>query len=54
MEYGWMNDTLKYGEMEPYFKGFNHGLINFSMIYAFTENFILPFSTMKLFMVKNP
>ncbi len=41
---GWMNDTLKYGEMEPYFKGFNHGLINFSMIYAFTENFILPFS----------
>ena len=41
---GWMNDTLKYGEMEPYFKGFNHSLINFSMIYAFTENFVLSFS----------
>ena len=41
---GWMNDTLKYVQMEPYFKGFNHSLINFSMIYAFTENFLLPFS----------
>lgn len=41
---GWMNDTLKYGELEPYFKGFNHSLINFSMVYAFTENYILSFS----------
>ena len=41
---GWMNDTLKYAELEPYFKGFNHNLLNFSMVYAFSENFILPFS----------
>lgn len=43
---GWMNDTLKYMEMDPYFRSNkqNHNLITFSMHYFYTENFLLPFS----------
>ena len=41
---GWMNDTLEYIEKEAIHKKYHHGEITFSLIYAFNENFILPFS----------
>ncbi len=41
---GWMNDTLKFFEMDPLFRKDNFNLITFSFMYAFNENFILPFS----------
>jgi 1,4-alpha-glucan branching enzyme len=41
---GFMHDTLKYMGMDPLYRQFNHDKITFSMFYAFTENFILPYS----------
>ena len=41
---GWMNDTLAFYEHDPIHRKWHHGEISFSLIYAFTENFILPFS----------
>lgn len=41
---GWMNDTLKYMEMDPIYKKYHHELITFSFMYAFSENYILPLS----------
>jgi len=41
---GWMNDTLKYFKNDPIYRKFNHHQLTFSMTYAFTENFMLPFS----------
>jgi len=41
---GWMNDTLKYIEKDPIHRKYDHGQLSFSLIYAFTENFILPLS----------
>lgn len=41
---GWMNDTLKYVEMDPLYRKDHHDLVTFSLVYAFNENFILPFS----------
>jgi len=41
---GWMNDTLDYIENEPVHRQYHHHSLTFSMVYAFTENFILPFS----------
>ncbi|MCP4995251.1 MAG: 1,4-alpha-glucan branching enzyme, partial [Gammaproteobacteria bacterium] len=41
---GWMNDTLGYFSKDPVYRHYHHGELTFSMIYAFTENFLLPFS----------
>ncbi len=41
---GWMNDTLEYFSKDPVHRKYNHNLITFSTEYAFTENFMLPFS----------
>ena len=37
---GWMNDFLEYMEMDPLFRGPNHGRLTFSLQYAYSENFI--------------
>jgi 1,4-alpha-glucan branching enzyme len=41
---GWMNDTLVYFSKDPVYRKYEHGALTFSLIYAFTENFLLPLS----------
>jgi 1,4-alpha-glucan branching enzyme len=41
---GWMNDTLRYFARDPIHRKFHHNELTFSLIYAFSENFILPLS----------
>lgn len=41
---GWMNDTLEYVEMDPLFRKNEHNKLTFSMMYNYSENFILPIS----------
>jgi 1,4-alpha-glucan branching enzyme len=41
---GWMNDLLKYMDAEPHVRKHMHEKITFSLLYAFSENFILPLS----------
>jgi 1,4-alpha-glucan branching enzyme len=41
---GWMHDTLGYFQQEPIFRRYHHHELTFSLLYAFTENFILPLS----------
>lgn len=41
---GWMNDTLSYMNHDPIYRKYHHESLSFSMLYAFSENFILPFS----------
>lgn len=41
---GWMNDTLKYFSSDPIYRKYEHNKLTFSLLYAFTENFMLPFS----------
>ncbi|MDT0171103.1 1,4-alpha-glucan branching enzyme [Pseudarthrobacter sp. BRE9] len=41
---GWMHDSLKYISEDPYNRKWHHGTVTFSLVYAFTENFLLPIS----------
>ena len=41
---GWMNDSLSYFSKDPIHRKFHHNLLTFSIMYAFSENFILPLS----------
>ena len=41
---GWMHDTLNYMAKEPIYRKYHHNDLTFRMLYAFTENFVLPLS----------
>ncbi|WP_296134112.1 1,4-alpha-glucan branching protein GlgB [uncultured Corynebacterium sp.] len=41
---GWMNDTLEYFKHEPIHRRYHHGELTFSMVYAYSERYVLPFS----------
>jgi 1,4-alpha-glucan branching enzyme len=41
---GWMHDTLEYMSKSPVYRQWHHHQMTFSMVYAFTENFVLPLS----------
>ncbi|QOQ39222.1 1,4-alpha-glucan branching protein GlgB [Trueperella pecoris] len=41
---GWMNDTLRYMEEKPVNRKWHHGELTFSLVYAFSEHFLLPLS----------
>ena len=41
---GWMNDTLTYAALDPLFRKYHHDKLTFSMMYAFSERYVLPVS----------
>ncbi|MBA4177260.1 MAG: 1,4-alpha-glucan branching enzyme [Leptothrix sp. (in: Bacteria)] len=41
---GWMHDTLQYMARDPIHRRYHHGEMSFGLVYAFTENFVLPIS----------
>ena len=41
---GWMHDSLEYFQLDPVYRSYNHGKLTFSLMYAFSENFVLPLS----------
>lgn len=41
---GWMNDTLRYMQLDPIHRKYHHNQMTFSMVYAYSENFVLPLS----------
>jgi len=41
---GWMHDTLVYITRDPIYRKYHHNQLTFRMLYAFTENFVLPLS----------
>lgn len=41
---GWMNDTLEYFSLDPVHRSHHHNELTFSMVYAYSERYILPFS----------
>jgi len=43
-EMGWMHDTLSYFSRDPIYRKYHHNELTFRMLYAFSENFVLPLS----------
>ncbi|MEN8614644.1 1,4-alpha-glucan branching protein GlgB [Dehalogenimonas sp. THU2] len=41
---GWMHDTLRYFQLDPIHRRYHHNVLTFRMIYAFSENYVLPLS----------
>jgi 1,4-alpha-glucan branching enzyme len=41
---GWMNDTLSYMSLDPIYRKYHHDKLTFGLLYAFSENFVLPLS----------
>ncbi len=41
---GWMNDTLEYFKVDPFFRRYEQGKLTFNMYYAYSENYVLPLS----------
>jgi 1,4-alpha-glucan branching enzyme len=41
---GWMNDTLKYMQLDPIYRKWHHNLLTFSIMYTYSENYVLPLS----------
>ncbi len=41
---GWMHDTLHYTSRDPVYRGYHHNEMTFSLLYAFSENYVLPLS----------
>src|SRR5262249_61802971 len=41
---GWMHDSLVYMSMDPIYRKFHHHALTFRLLYAFSENFVLPLS----------
>jgi len=41
---GWMHDTIEYMKQDPVYRKYSHGQLTFSIVYAFSENFVLPLS----------
>jgi 1,4-alpha-glucan branching enzyme len=41
---GWMNDTLSYMHEDPMYRSYHHNKLTFGLVYAFSENFLLPIS----------
>ena len=41
---GWMNDTLRYASLDPVYRRYEHNSLTFGQLYAYSENFVLPFS----------
>lgn len=41
---GWMNDTLSFFSKDPLYRKYHHNALTFSLLYAFSENFVLPLS----------
>jgi 1,4-alpha-glucan branching enzyme len=41
---GWMHDTLRYFQQDPIYRRYHHHELTFSLMYAFSENFVLPLS----------
>jgi 1,4-alpha-glucan branching enzyme len=41
---GWMHDILEYFKQDPVHRQYHHDQLTFGLLYAFTENFVLPFS----------
>jgi len=41
---GWMNDTLSYIRQDPIYRRYHHNQLTFNQLYAYSENFVLPFS----------